>query len=293
MNSKGSHDGGAGDTPGAAVAALYDLTKLLRQACPWDRAQTAGTIVPHTLEEAYEVADAVARAELHSSSTETLHELEDELGDLLFQVSFLAMWCEEQDPSITLDTVASRIHAKLVRRHPHVFGEQSQAVDADDVRQRWEAVKRDGEARGLFDGIPNSMPALGQARKVQQRAGSVGFDFRNAADAMVKVHEELAELEQAIAALADGSTSSGSENAPPDPGVVHEVGDLLFAAVNVARLLRVDSDLALRTTTRRFRDRVTGAIDLAREDGIDFKQLTLSDQDEWYERAKQQQASET
>lgn len=289
MAERDSQHGGAGQVPGAAVAALYELTKLLRRECPWDQAQTAGTIVPHTLEEAYEVADAVAHAEAAVGSNDAhaaLRDLEDELGDLLFQVSFLSMWCEEHDPTITLDSVASRIHEKLVRRHPHVFGDQQAASDADDVRQRWEAVKRDDEARGLFDGIPHAMPALGQARKVQQRAGSVGFDFGHVPDAMLKVHEEIAELEIALGGVTTGESVSGSENTPPDSHIVHEVGDVLFAAVNVARLARVDPEIALRTTTNRFRARVETAAQLAAEDGQDFTKLSLADQDAWYEQAK-------
>lgn len=287
-----SHNGGTGFEPGAAVRALYELTHLLRRECPWDQAQTAGTIVPHTLEEAYEVADAVARVESalaqDPGTTDALHELEDELGDLLFQVCFLAMWCEEHNPSINLDSVATAIHTKLVRRHPHVFGDQSTATDADDVRQRWESVKREQEARGLFDGIPESMPALGRARKLQSRAGSIGFDVGTARDALAKVVEETHEVRVAIEAASEGDTLRGSENAPPDPDVVAEIGDVLFAVVNTARLARVDPELALRASNERFRDRIDGAISLAAAKGVDFTTLPLDEQEAWYQRSKAQ-----
>jgi ATP diphosphatase len=282
-------DGGS-DHPGAAVAALYELTHLLRRECPWDQAQTAGTIVPHTLEEAYEVADVVAHVE-HAlaedpAATSCLRDLEDELGDLLFQVCFLAMWCEELDASINLDSVAAAIHRKLIRRHPHVFGVHDAASDADDVRGRWEAVKRDREQRGLFEGIPAAMPAVGQARKMQQRAGSVGFDFGSAGAALSKVAEELDELTQAIESVSSSRVVSASEQLPPDPHIESEVGDLLFAVVNVARLARVDPELALRGANSRFRSRVTGAVERAAAAGYDFASLELSQQEAWYQRSK-------
>lgn len=274
-----------GPEPGAAVVALCELTRLLRRECPWDRAQTAATIVPHTLEEAYEVADVVQR--LTTGVEGDLHVLEDELGDLLFQVLLLTLLLEEQDRSITIDSVARTSHAKLVRRHPHVFGESVKAGTADEVRSAWENVKRSQEGRGLFDGIPDAMPAVGQARKVQARAGGVGFDFADPRQAMEKLHEELGELEAEVLRSIDEGTMPHGEEAPPDSAVESEVGDLLFAAVNVARLSRVDPELALRGATARFRGRVEGAIVLAERAGEDFTALGLEAQELWYQRAKE------
>lgn len=277
------------DAPvGRAVERLYALTKLLRRECPWDRAQTAVTIVPHTLEEAYEVADAAHAA---GDLPEDLGDLADELGDLLFQVCFLAMWCEEHDPQFDLASVARGIHAKLVRRHPHVFEPDDEAaagVDtADDVRETWERVKRQREGRAsTFDGIPATLPSLGRARKVQQRAAGVGFDFARALDALTKVEEEVAELRSELERAEHAGTLPSGEDAPPDAAVMHEVGDVLFAAVNVARLTRSDPEIALRLTVDRWVGRVERAIAIAEEEGVDFAALDLEGQDAYYERAK-------
>lgn len=275
-----STSGGAHDDVGVAVAALYGLTHHLRRECPWDQAQTAATIVPHTLEEAYEVADCVMNGA-------PVSELEDELGDLLFQVSFLAMWCEEHDPSITLGTVARRIHDKLVRRHPHVFGDVA-ADTADDVRGAWESVKRGVERRGLFDGIPGAMPAVGQARKLQERASSVGFDFNDVDAALDKVDDEMHELREAIVLARAAGVMPTGEQAPPDPHVQAELGDVLMTVVNVARLARVDPELALRASNDKFRVRVERAIEMATDANVTFSELSLDQQETWYQLAKRE-----
>lgn len=288
-----SRDGGA---LGAAVAALWELTHVLRAECPWDQAQSAGTIVPHTLEEAWEVADVARTVEAAIAAGEQpdLAEFEDELGDLLFQVCFLAMWCGERDEAIDLESVARRIFAKLVRRHPHVFGAAASGDDAgevtagtaDEVLVHWNRIKRDREDRGLFDGIPQTMPPLGRARKVASRAANLGFDFADPRDALAKLEEEVAELREAIdQAEAAGTLGTGSGDLP-DPRVEAELGDVLFAAANVARLVRVDPELAASDATRTFQSRVEGAIELAAADGIDFASLDLSAQEAWYQRAK-------
>ncbi len=171
-----------------ALLELDELTRRLRRDCPWDREQTALTIVPHTVEEAYEVADAAAGGEPAK--------LLDELGDLLFQVYFLALLLEERGEG-DLAQVAGAVHAKLVRRHPHVFGE-AEAKTAERVRERWEALKTEQEGReGIFHDVPEALPALLQARKVQRRAATVGYDWPDLAGPLAKVREELAELEEA------------------------------------------------------------------------------------------------
>jgi MazG family protein len=265
---------------------LYDLTLDLRARCPWDQAQTAGTIVPHTLEEAYEVADVVADLEAGDASPA---DLEDELGDLLFQVCFLSMLLQERDASIDLGTVADGIRAKLVRRHPHIYGDQAAASDADDVRGRWEQVKREQEGKDdLFDGIPRAMPGVARARKLQSRAAASGFDFPSALAALDKLEEEVAEVREAITSAMDAGTMPTGEQQPPDARVAHEAGDVLFAAVNVARLARVDPELAVSSTSRTFEERVRGAIRLAAEEGLDWRDLDLDAQESWYQRAKLQ-----
>jgi nucleoside triphosphate diphosphatase len=258
-------------TLGPTLLELQQLTERLRRDCPWDREQTARTIVPHTVEEAYEVADAAL--------ADDQAKLLDELGDLLFQVYFLALLLEE-DGAGDLEQVARRVHEKLVRRHPHVFSD-TEARTAGRVRENWERIKTDQEGReGIFHDVPEALPALLLARKVQRRARAVGFEYPDLAGALEDLESELAELK---AELAD-------EPAPEteaDPRHFEELGDLLFAAVNVGRRLNVDTELALRAATERFRARVERAEQLAAEDGSTWAELPLEAQDRYFDRAKE------
>ena len=259
---------------GEALEELQELTRRLRRDCPWDREQTARTIVPHTVEEAYEVADAAGAGD----SAKLL----DELGDLLFQVYFLAIFLEE-DGQGDLEAVARNVHAKLVRRHPHVFGE-TVAETAGDVRRSWDHVKRDLEDRaGIFHDVPASLPGLLQARKLQRRAVAVGFDWPDLEGPLAKVREELGELEAELA-----RTGEPSPETEPDASVVHEVGDLLFTVVNLARRLNVDPELALRSTNARFVARVERAEELAAAQGERWSELPLDEQDRYYDLAKEE-----
>jgi MazG family protein len=260
----------------AALLDLQELTRHLRRECPWDREQTERTIVPHTVEEAYEVADAAMAGDSEA--------LRGELGDLLFQVYFLALLLEERGEG-DLERVAREVHEKLVRRHPHVFGD-ADARTPGRVRERWEALKTEQEGReGVFHHVPASLPALLHARKVQRRAAAAGYDWPDLAGPLGKVREELDELESAI-----GSAGEPAPESEPDPDVVDEIGDLLFTVVNVARRLNVDPELALRATTRRFTERVELAAELADEAGEEWTSLDLDAQDAWYERAKEKLA---
>src|SRR6188508_763502 len=173
-----------------ALLDLQELTRTLRRECPWDREQTARTIVPHTLEEAYEVADAALADDAVA--------LRGELGDLLFQVYFLSLLLEERGQG-DLETVAREVHAKLVRRHPHVFGD-AKARTPRRVKERWEEIKTEQEGReGIFHDVPDTLPALLQARKVQRRAAAVGYDWPDLSGPLAKVYEELDELVEAAA----------------------------------------------------------------------------------------------
>jgi nucleoside triphosphate diphosphatase len=260
---------------GEALVELDLLTRRLRRDCPWDREQTARTIVPHTVEEAYEVADAA----IGGDDAKLL----DELGDLLFQVYFLSLLLEERDAG-DLEEVARIVHGKLVRRHPHVFGDV-EAETAGRVRSNWEQIKREQEGRsGIFHDVPESLPALAYARKVQRRAAAIDFEYPDVGGALADLHDELHELEEAIVA-------AGGEPAPetePDAHVFAELGDLLFAAVNVARRLNVDPELALRTASRRFRSRVERAEETASDEGKVFADLSLEEQDAYFDRAKEE-----
>jgi MazG family protein len=248
-----------------ALLDLQHLTERLRRDCPWDREQTARTIVPHTVEEAYEVADA--------AFAEDKPKLLDELGDLLFQVYFLAMLLEEEGNG-GLEEVARNVHEKLVRRHPHVFGD-TEAETAGRVRENWERIKRDQEGReGVFHHVPEALPALLHARKVQRRAAAVGFEYPDLDGAVEDLENELAELKRELEA---GSDERRAE----------ELGDLLFAGVNVARRLNVDPELELRRASARFVTRVEEAVRLAGRAGEDWTTLSLAEQDRYFDLAKE------
>jgi XTP/dITP diphosphohydrolase/tetrapyrrole methylase family protein/MazG family protein/ATP diphosphatase len=255
-----------------ALTDLQLLTERLRRDCPWDREQTAKTIVPHTVEEAYEVADAALAG--------PPDKLLDELGDLLFQVYFLALLLSEQGYG-GLEDVAQGIHDKLVRRHPHVFGE-AEANSAGAVRRRWEEIKREDEGReGIFHHVPEALPALLFARKVQRRAAAIGFEYPDTAGALADLDDEVRELKEALAEAGERAPETEA-----DAHVFEEVGDVLFAAVNVARRLNVDPELALRLMSERFVARVERASDMAAAKGHDFAALDLDEQDHYFDLAK-------
>ena len=237
---------------------LQALTERLRLECPWDREQTERTIVPHTVEEAYEVADAALAGDDEK--------LLDELGDLLFQVYFLSLLLQERGKG-DLAQVAQLIHEKLVRRHPHVFGDV-EAETGEHVRRNWEQIKREQEGReGVFHDVPENLPALKYAQKVQQRAKAVGFEYPDLDGAVADLDDELRELKEDFAA--------------------DELGDVLFATVNVARKLDVDPELELRRAAARFRNRVEIAEQLARANGEDWSALPLAQQDRYFDLAKE------
>jgi len=257
---------------GEALEDLQQLTERLRRDCPWDREQTARTIVPHTVEEAYEVADAAV--------ADDDAKLADELGDLLFQVYFLALLLAEKGSS-DLEQIARAVHEKLVRRHPHVFGD-AQAETPGQVRATWENSKRALEGRaGIFHHVPESLPALLYARKVQQRAAAVNFEYEDVAGALADLEDELRELKEALAEAGDVR----AETEPP-AHVFEELGDVLFAAVNVARRVNVVPELALRAMTRRFVERVERAEQFAAEEGKTWTALDVAEQDRYFDRAK-------
>lgn len=238
------------------------------QGCPWDRAQDFRSVVPHTIEEAYEVADAAER-----DSTDALC---DELGDLLFQVVFLARIAEERG-LFSFDGVATAISDKLERRHPHVFG-AAYIGSASAQTSAWEAHKaleREARgARGALEGVPAALPALTRALKLGRRAARVGFDWPALSGARAKVAEELAELDEALAA---GDAA----------GVEWEVGDLLTAVANLARHAAVDPEQALRGANRRFEDRFREVEAAAARDGHAVGDLSLDALEAYWQAAKE------
>jgi MazG family protein len=244
----------------AAIAALDELTRRLRKECPWDREQDERTIVPHTVEEAYELAAAA-----HGGDDAKLL---DELGDVLFQVHFLSLLLEERGGG-SLAEVAEHVRQKLIRRHPHIFGDV-EAEHASEVLRNWDAIKRTEHGRepGIFGEVPENLPGPLYARKVQRRAASTGFDFDHVPYEAVRA--ELDELE-----AAEGREAR-----------FREVGDVLFAAVNLARKLRIDPELALRAASDRFRGRVESAETLAASHGRDWNHLDPDEQLALYARAR-------
>jgi XTP/dITP diphosphohydrolase/tetrapyrrole methylase family protein/MazG family protein/ATP diphosphatase len=262
-------------TPAAAAAqaitALDELTRRLRVECPWDREQDERTIVPHTLEEAYELADAAQRRDDGK--------LLDELGDVLFQVHFLALLLEERGAGSLAD-VAEHVRQKLIRRHPHVFGE-TEVANAGEVLRNWDAIKATeaGREPGIFGEVPENLPSALYARKVQRRVASTGMDVDEVP--FGAVHGQLEALEEAIAASGD-----------PDARFA-AVGDLLFAAVNVARKLKVDPELSLRSSADRFRARVEAAERLAEADGASWDDLDTGRQINYYAQARLQEEDPT
>lgn len=223
------------------IEQLLTIMQTLRdpqKGCPWDLQQNFSTIAPYTIEEAYEVADAILRGDLD--------DLKDELGDLLLQVVFHAQMAREQQAFGFHDVVQS-ISEKMIRRHPHVFGHGDDSnADTDSVRRNWEQIKeveRAGQgADGVLDGIPRGMAELQRAGKLQKRAASVGFDWSSAEQVMLKLHEETAELEQAM-------------RCRNRQHMQEELGDLMFTVVNVARKLNIDPAQALRSANAKFESR--------------------------------------
>ena len=270
----------------------YDLDSLIylmqrlrdvEDGCPWDLKQTYKTIVPSTIEEAYEVADAVERG--------NVNDLQEELGDLMFQVVFYSQLAAEE-ARFDLNDIIHELVAKLVRRHPHVFPNghlRARKSDLDvaevngesqiDVKKRWEALKEEERKNkgleGVLDDVPIGLPALTRAQKLQKRAAREGFDWSSIAPVVGKVKEELLEVEEA--------NLSGDKDA-----IEEEVGDLLFSCVNLARHLNVDAETALRRAGHKFSDRFTAmhVQHHAENPDVAFKSLTLAEMDALLDRQK-------
>jgi XTP/dITP diphosphohydrolase/tetrapyrrole methylase family protein/MazG family protein/ATP diphosphatase len=245
-----------------ALARLDAITRRLRIECPWDREQDERSIVPHTVEESYELADAAERGDDAK--------MVDELGDVLFQVHFLSLLLEERGAG-DLAQVAREVTEKLIRRHPHVFGDV-QAETSIEVRRNWDEIKRaePGREPGVFGEVPENLPGPLYARKVQRRAASSGFDFPGVEGPLESVREEMDEL----------------QNARTREEQFQELGDVLFAAVNVARKLAIDPELALRAAADRFRARVNAGSELAASEGHSWNDLAPDEQLAYYARAR-------
>lgn len=242
---------------------LKNLMTRLRNECPWDSQQTFESISKYTIEEAYEVADAIEQGDKQA--------LKEELGDLLFQVIFYAKMAEEEgEDGFNLDDVIETLVSKMVRRHPHVFGDQT----VGSVPENWEKLKEDERKEkgqtSVLDGVALGLPALMRAEKLQKRAAKVGFDWPNLDGVWDKLNEEISEVKQAI--------ETGSES-----HIEEEIGDVLFSVVNLARKLKIDPEVALRNTNAKFTGRFMSVEDQA--DG-DVKSFSLEELEAFWQKAK-------
>ncbi|TGE36478.1 nucleoside triphosphate pyrophosphohydrolase [Desulfosporosinus fructosivorans] len=261
--------------PNSEVISLSKLIKvmaLLRsdQGCAWDREQTHDTLKPCLIEESYEVLEAIEKKDMYN--------LCEELGDLLLQVVFHTQLASE-DQDFDIQDVLKEIIQKLIRRHPHVFGEEK-VESADDVIRTWDRIKQeektDGNAELVFFNDPLGLPALMWASSTQRRAAKVGFDWSEIDGPWGKVEEELQELKSA---LSDGI------------GIREELGDLMFSIVNLSRFLKLDAEDVLRDTIHKFQRRFLNMVDLARKDGLDLEKLPLDEMDIFWEKAKSKEKS--
>ena len=285
MLSTGNDDGLEALTAIDRLIAIMTMLRDKQHGCPWDLEQTIKSLLPYTLEEVYEVADAIENNDLV--------ELEDELGDLLFQVIFYAQIAKEQG-AFDFQDIATAISDKLVRRHPHVFPagdiEQfgiPQDISAQQVVVNWEAIKeiereekrkKGGSAaveknESILDDVPRALPAMERARKLQKRAAQVGFDWAEIAPVLNKLKEEIAEFEEALA--------SGDHERMSD-----ELGDVLFATINLARHSKIEPEVALRSTNRRFELRFKWIEVALSKQGKVFKDANLEELDALWDQAK-------
>jgi nucleoside triphosphate diphosphatase len=272
----------AGGEPGEAVTALLELMARLRDpehGCPWDREQTFRTIAPYTIEEAYEVADAVERGQPEK--------LRDELGDLLFQVVFHARMAQERG-WFDFAAVARGIHEKLVRRHPHVFEGEGLAADIGELSRVWEEQKARERAQASGEGatadrsaladVPHALPALARAAKLGRRAARVGFDWEHPSQVRDKVLEEVREIEDELAGGAGASS----------PSLMEELGDLLFAVANWGLHLKIDPEEALRAANAKFERRFRRMEALAAAQGSPLQTLDAAQWDALWRQAKRE-----
>jgi MazG family protein len=262
-------------TPSKDISRLIEIMAALRDpagGCPWDLKQTFTTIAPYTIEEAYEVADAIARGDLD--------DLKDELGDLLLQVVYHARMAEERQAFAFADVVEA-ITTKMIRRHPHVFGSEDERA-AGAAPGFWDRAKAAEKAAspdaGLLDGVPVGLPALTRAIKLQNKAAKVGFDWPSLTPVLAKLKEELAELEEAIAS---NPRESASQHA-----IEEEFGDLLFVIANVARHLKIDPESALRAANEKFIRRFRYIEAQLGEQGRGPTQSNLAEMDALWDAAK-------
>lgn len=256
----------------AAAAELLDLVRHLAsdEGCPWDREQNPRTLTPYVVEEAHEIGEAVAKGDAVNAA--------EELGDLFYLACFLAIALEREGGNAPAAVLRGNI-AKMVGRHPHVFGENAAdpALDAQGVLRRWEEGKRkESTGTSILGKRPDALPALLQAYRIQEKAASVGFDWEHAQGVVEKIREELAEVEREM------------DLAAPER-IAEEIGDLLFAVVNLSRFLRIDPEAHLRIATEKFRSRFDRVAAMLREQGRSVEEAGLPELDRLWEAVKKEE----
>ena len=244
-------------------SAFVDIVKRLRKECPWDREQTNESIKTATIEEAYEVVEAIEKKDYN--------ELKNELGDLLLHVVFHTIIAGETK-NFDINDVINSITEKLIRRHPHVFGDKK-VTGADDVKKNWEEIKLSEGRKALLDGVPEMIPALQRAHRLQEKASKVGFDWEKKEDVWKKVIEEIEEMHK-------------SEKENDYDKLEEEIGDVLFAMVNYSRFLNVNPENALRKTNRKFINRFGFVEQKIYQSGKTLSQSTLKEMDKYWEESK-------
>lgn len=243
---------------------FYELIKKLRAECPWDKEQTHKSLRRCLLEESHEVLDAIDSGDMT--------ELKKELGDLMLQVLFHSVMAEETN-DFTLVDVMKTEREKLIYRHPHIFGDVK-AGTSDEVKVNWEKLKAKEGRKSVLDGIPNELPALFKAYRIQEKASKVGFDWKEEAPVLDKISEELEELKENI------RTNKSKEE------IEDELGDLLFSIVNYARFLKINPEDALRGTIKKFSSRFSKIEEFAKSNNKELEDMTLEEMDEIWEKAK-------
>jgi len=250
-----------------ALYRLQEIAKILRSenGCPWDKEQTFESLKPYLIEEAYKVYDAIEKG--------NLDELKEELGDLLYQI-YAHSEIASETSSFTIDDVAEGIIAKLIKRHPHVFGNET-ITEADRVKDRWERIKKSEKSKGasILDGVPRHLPSLLMAHRIQDKVSHVGFDWEKIDDAISKLDEEIAEFKEAV-------------NLADEERIYDEAGDILFSIVNILRFKKIVAEDALRRTIDKFTNRFKYIEMRANESGKEIHEMTLDEMDKLWNESK-------
>ncbi|RAP33640.1 nucleoside triphosphate pyrophosphohydrolase [Candidatus Marinamargulisbacteria bacterium SCGC AG-439-L15] len=247
---------------------LQEIVSQLRApgGCPWDQEQTMQSITGHIIEEAYELVDAINNHHLDA--------IKEELGDVLLHVAMLSEMARERK-AFSIEDVAKSACDKMIRRHPHVFGD-TQVKTSEDVKKNWDQIKENEKDSRLFDSIPNALPALMQSQKFQKKAAKKGFDWPDIKGPIDKVHEELQEL-----------LDETAQKTPNEEAIRHEAGDLLFSVVNLIRKLGLPAEDVLKECNFRFKDRYYEMEDLATENNLDFNKISLNEKEKLWQKTKQ------